>query len=170
MGATHTAVPGKDMPCPLNDMGSDQCHPGPGHTQNNYAATTDPQGGLFSSPAILRETLLSRCFSANTNIPPAYSTNYKRSRLGYFSLTFTDDLVMTYIVHVWEYPRLIVLKLLLYIFCEGLAFLRFSLMKLWRRDPTNKFRMNGNQRVLPGKSRHVILLRMRESSEAFSVK
>lgn len=75
-------------------------------------------------------------------LPLACSTKYRRSRLGYFTLTFTDDLVMTCIIYLWEYPGLIVLKLLLYILCEEYAFLRLSSVKLLLWVPTNKFRVD----------------------------
>lgn len=100
------------MPRPVSDIGRD---PARRHTHSVHGGgTVDSQLGLISSPSILEETLLCS-FSVNTNTPPAYSTSYVRSRLGYFSLTFSNDLVMAYIIHVWEYPRLIGLKLLLYI-------------------------------------------------------
>lgn len=82
------------------------------------------------------------------------------SRLGYF-LTLTDDLVMTYIIHVREHPRLIVLQLLLYIFREGLAFLRLSFIKLLRGFLLINLGWMGFMDILLGKSQHIILLRMR---------
>ena len=63
-------------------------------------------------------------------LPPAWSTKYMRCWLGYFTLTFSDDLVMTCVTHLLEYPGLRVLKLLLCIFCEGHAFLRLFYVKL----------------------------------------
>lgn len=49
---------------------------------------------------------------------------------------------MTCIIYLWDYPGLIVLKLLLYILCEGYAFLRFSSVKLLLWVPTSKFRVD----------------------------
>lgn len=115
VGIRYAAVPRTDMPRPVNDIGRDTAR-ARRHTHSVHGGgTTDSQLGLISSPSDLEETLLLCSFSVNTNTPPAYSTNYVRNRLGYFSLTFTNDLVMAYIIHVWEYPRLIGLKLLLYI-------------------------------------------------------
>lgn len=68
----------------------------PGGAHTHGIIKVDSQVGLISFPAILKEALFSCYFSVNTNMPPAYSTNYRKSRLGYFSLTFTYDLVVTY--------------------------------------------------------------------------
>lgn len=88
------------MPRPVNDIGRDMAR-ARRHTHSLHGGgTVDSQLGLISSPSILEETLLLCSFSVNTNTPPAYSTNYVRNRLGYFSLSFTNDSVMAYIIHV----------------------------------------------------------------------
>lgn len=99
VGIRYVAVPRTDMPRPVNDIGRDTAR-ARRHTHSVHGGgTVDSQLGLISSPSILEETLL-YSFSVNTNTPPGYSTNYVRNRLGYFSLTFTNDLVMAYIIHV----------------------------------------------------------------------
>lgn len=71
---------------------------------------------LISSPAIVNSVLFRCYFSVNSNIASYLLNQSYEQQLDYFTLlTFTDDLVMTYIKHVWECPRLIVLKLLLYL-------------------------------------------------------
>lgn len=67
--------------CP--GMGDDTGVTGTVQGPEAHTASLLPQGAvgsLLPSPAVLKGTLLSCAFPANTNIPPAYSTNYTGSR------------------------------------------------------------------------------------------